>query len=182
MKILIITLIVAGCFFLLLRLFLQNNVKRVANDMTRYVDIVKFTLYRILQDKFLIDYSEKGKDFAGAMAATIVNEFFDCHKDITKEFFKENKKNILNEIALFAQNHSDLKRPITDALRVHIQTKYTTTGTVDNNFHEAFQKAIDYGIFIKDGESPKPDAFREMALALAGKYKINRNKGVNKGV
>jgi len=175
MKILITILIISGAIFLLFRSFFQNSVKRLANDMTRYVDIVKLTLHKILQDKFLIDYFEKGKDFAGTMAATIVNEFFDCHNDKTKEFFKENKKNILSEIDIFAQNHPDLKRPITDALRVYIQTKYMTTGTIDNNFHEAFQKAINYGIFIKGGESPQPNTFREMALALAEKYKINEN-------
>lgn len=143
--------------------------------MVRYVDIIKLTLYKILQDKFLIDYSEKGKDYAGTMAATIVNEFFDSHNDKTKEFFKENEEDIQKEIKFFAENHPDIKRPITDALRVYFQTKYMTTGTIDNNFHESFQKAIDYGIFIKGGESPKSDTFREMALALAEKYKINEN-------
>jgi len=34
---------------------------------------------------------------------------------------------------------------------------------------------MDCGIFIKGGDSPKLDSFREMALALAEKYKTNEN-------
>ena len=96
MKIIIIIGVIIVFIFFLLRLFIKSSAKGLAKDMTRYVDLIKLTLYKIFSDKFMIDYSEKGKDFSGAMAATIVNEFFDCHNEKTKSFLTYAKKISLN--------------------------------------------------------------------------------------
>ena len=69
-------------------------------------------------------------------------------------------------------NHPELKRPITDSLRVYIQANAMLSGNLQENFEEVFNKAIDRNIFIKGGEKPEPMEFLRMAEKLAKDHNL----------
>ena len=136
------------------------------------VDVVKLVLYKILTDEFSKKYQNNGDEFYKTLAAATVNEIFCCHNENSKSVFDNNKKTVINEIKNLGTNHPELKRPITDALRVFIQANFMLSGKMQDNFEEIFNNAIERNIFIKGGEKPEPKSFLEMTEKLIQKYDV----------
>lgn len=149
--------------------------KRLAQKMLQGVNIIKVVLYKLLTDNFAEKYKEKGEYFYKTLAAAMINEIFGCHNPESKEVFNKNKKIVEEEIKILGSKHPELKRPITDALRVFIQANYMLgSNTMKNMDHveNLYNKAVERGIFIKGGEAPSPEPFLQMADDLIKKYNV----------
>jgi len=149
--------------------------KRLASKMIQGVDIVKLVLYKILIDDFSYKYKEKEEKFYKFFASSLINEIFGCHNSETQELFNNNEEIAVKEIKEIGINHPELKKPITDALRVFIQAnQMLDSKTMKNNDYvmDLYKRAIERGIFIKEGESPSPDTFLKMTEELSNKYNI----------
>ncbi len=81
---------------------------------------------------------------------------------------------MINGIINLGKQHPDLKRTITDALRVFAQANCMLTG--DPKYFQdqkVFKNAMDRGIFIEGGEHPEPVSFLEMVEELGKKYNLH---------
>ena len=144
--------------------------KRLAKKMIQGVNTVRLVLYKVLVDDFSEKYEEEEEEYLKTMAGVTVNEIFGSHDETSQETFDNNKQIIINEIVNIGTKHPELKRPITDAIRVLIQATFMLNGRMPENQEAIFKNAMGRGIFIKGGDNPKPDTFLEMAEALGRKY------------
>ncbi len=151
----------------------------LAQRLIQGVNIVKLVLYEVLVEDFAEKYKEEGEEFYKTLAASIVNEIFGCHKPKTEELFTKNEKIAIEEIRDLGTKHPELKRPITDALRVlFIADTMIDPGRqkdMDYHYHRAIDlsnKATERGIFIKGGDAPSPEPFLQMAEGLIKKYDL----------
>jgi hypothetical protein len=173
----ILILAVASHIFLLNPSFANDTSLPGAEDLARRmiagVDIVRLVLYKVFIDDYSKIYNDKGMPYCKSLAAASVNEIFNSHNEKTEGFFNKNKDIIVNGIISLGKNHPDLKRPITDALRVFVQASWMLSGnTKYYSDLTIFQKAMDRGIFIAGGEHPEPKPFLEMVEKLARKYNL----------
>ena len=149
--------------------------KRLARRMIQTIDGIKVVLYKILTD----DFSKKHEDieYCKNLAATIVNEIFDCHEETTRQRYGENIDLVEEEIRNLGINHPDLKQPLTHAITVWV-TANTTLGSEnmsDPSYgRELILKAMNRGIFITDGEMLDFNIFMNLDNELARKY-INKD-------
>jgi len=144
--------------------------KKLAERMLSLVDCVKVVLCDIFFEEFNKKFDEKGKDYNMSLSVAAVHEIFGCHNNTSEPVFNDNKEIIINTIQELGKLKPELKRPITDALRIYWASCATLNRDVPISWVEKMQKAMDSGIFIKDGEPPHPDAFQDMVIALAEKY------------
>lgn len=149
--------------------------EKLARKTIQAVDIVKLVLYKVVTDDYSVKYKSKGEDYYKNLAGATVNEIFNDHSEMSLKVFNENKEIIINGIKNIGENHPDLKRPITDALRVFSQVNFMLSGEFSESSFETFNKAIDRNIFIEGGEAPESISFLEMADNLAKTYGISRN-------
>lgn len=165
--------IVCFCLALLFVItFLKNHKRSLGNRMEKGVDIIKLTLWKIASDDFNRTYAAKGPDYCKSLAAATVNEIFGCHNPESNRIFKENQDVIVDEIRHLGINHPDLKRPITDALRVTAVTHFMSTGKPTDNQDEVFKNAMDRGVFIAGGMAPEATAFLKMAEDVGKHYEV----------
>ncbi|MBU1036432.1 hypothetical protein KKF32_00165 [Patescibacteria group bacterium] len=151
------------------------GIKRLAQKMIQGVDVVKLVLYKVLTEDFAEKYKEKGEKFYKTLATSIINEIFGCHNPESQKTFSENKKIVAEEIKNLGTKHPELKRPITDALRVFIQANQMLgSSTMKDTEYvvNLFDKAIERGIFIKGGDAPSPEPFLQMMEELIKKYNL----------
>ena len=66
--------------------------------------------------------------------------------------------------------YPELKRPITDAIRVLIQASFMLSGELPENQESILKNAMERGVFIKGGEKPEPNTFLEMTEELGKQY------------
>lgn len=146
----------------------------LAHKMIKGVDIIKLVLYKVLTEDYSDIYKNKDLDYCKNLAAASVNEIFNCHNEKTSIFFNNNNENIVNGIINLGEKHPDLKRPITDALRVYVQANWMLSGNIKYYTDlGVFQNAMDRGIFVSGGDPPEPSSFLEMVEELAKKYELN---------
>jgi len=157
--------------------------KRIARRMLNGVNIVKLTLYKVLVDDLSKKYQKEGEEFYKTLAAIIVNEIFTNHDSESQAFFAKNEKVVIAEIKNLGANHPELKRAMTDSLRVFVTSntmlkhglkiflKRFLRKDCDINI-DLFNKAIDRGIFIGGGESPHLQSFLDMTNELGRKYGV----------
>lgn len=146
----------------------------LARRMIQGVDIVKLILYKVLSEDYSKTNKYKDMDFCKDLAAAAVNEIFNNHNEKTLRFFNKNKETVVNGIINLGEKHPDLKRPITDSIRVFVQANLMLTN--DPKYYsdsQIFQNAIDRGIFIKGGDHPEPTSFLKMVDDFAKKYNIH---------
>lgn len=172
-----LTLTVTLLVFLIYPLFAKEpllpGAVDLAHRMIQGVDIVKLILYKVLTEDYSNIYKNKDEDYCNDLAAASVNEIFNSHNEKTSIFFNNNKENIVNGIIYLGKKHPDLKRPITDALRVFVQANWMLSG--NSKYYsdlKVFQNAIDRGLFIKGGDPPEPASFLEMVEELAKKHNL----------
>ena len=134
------------------------------------VDTVRLILYNVLTGEFSKKYQEKGEGFYKTLAGATVNEIFGSHTEASQIAFDENRKIIVDEIKNLGTKYTELKRPITDAIRVLIQASFMLSGKLPENQESIFKNAMERKIFIKGGENPEPNAFLEMTKELGRKY------------
>lgn len=149
--------------------------KRLAQKMIQGVDIVKLVLYKLLTEQFSKKYQEKGEEFYKTLAASLINDIFGCHSPETKELFAKNEKIAVEEIKNLGVKFPELKKPITDALRVFIQANQmlgSNTMKDTDYVMDLYNKAIERGVFIKGGESPSPESFLKMTEELTKNYNL----------
>lgn len=149
--------------------------KRLAQRMLQGVDVVKLVLYKVLTEEFSKKYKEKGEEFYESFAASVVNEIFGYHSPKTQELFAKNETIAIKEIHNLGIKHSELKRPITDALRVFIQANQmlgSKTMKDTDYIMDLYNKAIERGIFIKGGKAPSPKSFLKMTEELIKEYNL----------
>ncbi len=144
--------------------------KRLAKKMIHGVDNVRLVLFRILSDDFLEKYQEKGESFCKTLAGATVNEIFGSQNESSQITFQENKKLIVEGIENLVIKYPELKRTITDAIRVLVQASAMLSGKLPENYNIIFNNAIERGIFIKGGENPNPKTFIKMTEELSKKY------------
>ena len=170
---LIVTLLVFSIYPLFAKEPLLPDTKELAHRMIQGVDIVKLILYKVLIEDYSNIYKHQDKGHCKDLAAASVNEIFDSHNEKTLIFFNENKETIVNGIINLGKKHPDLKRPITDSIRVFVQANWMLTG--EPKYYQdqkVFKNAMDRGIFIKGGEHPEPIPFLEMVEELAKKHNL----------
>jgi len=149
--------------------------KRLAQKMIQGVDVIKLVLYKVLTEEFSKKYKEKGGEFYKTFAASIINEIFGCHSPETQELFTKNEKIAIEEIQNLGIKHPELKRPITEALRVFIVSNQMLGSNTMNDtdyIMGLYNKAIERGIFIKGGEAPSPESFFKMTNELSKNHNL----------
>ena len=169
---LIVTLLVFSIYPLFAKEPLLPDTKELAHRMIQGVDIVRLILYKVLTEDYSNIYN-RDEDYCKNLAAASVNEIFNSHNEKTSTFFNNNKENVVNGIINLGEKHPDLKRPITDALRVFVQANWMLSG--NSKYYsdlKVFQNAMDRGIFIKGGNPPEPASFLEMVEELAKKHNL----------
>ena len=144
--------------------------KRLAKKMISGVDTVRLVLYKVLTDEFSKKYQEKVEEFYKTLAGATVNEIFGNHTEASQITFDENRKIIVGEIKNLGTKYPELKRPITDAIRVLIQASFMLSGKLPENQESIFKNAMERGVFIKGGEKPEPNTFLEMTEELGKQY------------
>ena len=144
--------------------------KRLARKMIGGVDVVRLVLNKILRDDFSKKYQKEGEEFYKTLAGATVNEIFGSHSEASRITFDKNKETVVEEIETLGIRHSELKRPITDAIRVYIQASFILRGELPRNYSVIFNNAIDRGVFIGGGGQPIPKTFLAMTEELRKKY------------
>jgi len=145
----------------------------LARRMIQGVDVVKIVLYKVFTEDYSNTYNDQNEDSCKRLAGAAVNEIFDSHSGKTLLVFKENEEAIVNGIINLGKKYPDLKRPITDSIRVFIQANWMLTGSFEQHrYQKILKNAIDRGIFIKGGEPPEPVSFLAMVEKLAQKYNL----------
>ena len=144
--------------------------KRLARKMIGGVNVVKLVLYKILRDDFSKRYQKEGEEFYKTLAGATVNEVFGSHSEASRVTFDENKETVVQEIETLGIRHSELRRPISDAIRVYIQASFILSGELPRNYSAIFNNAIDRGVFIGSGGQPIPKTFLAMTEELSKKY------------
>jgi hypothetical protein len=144
--------------------------KALAKKMISGVDIVRLVLYKVLTDDFSEKYKEKGEEFYKTLAGTMVNEIFGSHTEASQITFDENEQIIIGEIKNLCTKYPELKRPITDAIRVLIQASFMLNGNLPENHVDIFKNAMNRGVFLKGGENPDPKTFLKVTEELRRKY------------
>jgi len=163
--------IVIGFLFVVYFIFLTRK-KNLANRMVGGVDIIKLVLYKVVTNDFLSTYGSDRNDYCKTLAAATINEIFGCQNTQSQKMFIENTDIVLNEIRKIGTDHSDLKQPITDAIRVNIQANYMLTGKLQKNWEEIFKNAMVSGLFNPGGNPPDCKSFLQMAVNIGKKYII----------
>ena len=142
--------------------------KRLSKKMVGGVDMIKLVLYEIFIDEFSEKYQDAGENFYGPLAGATINEIFGHHNKNSQAFFEGNEDLIVKEIIAFGIKHQELKRPVTDAIRVLSVARSILDKSIPiEHYAEVCNKAIDRGIFIKGGDKPNPKDFLQMAQRLA---------------
>lgn len=147
--------------------------KRVAWKMIQGVNEIKLILFKVLVG----DFSDKNEDpeFCDRLAAAVVNRIFKPYSKESKEIFPANEELVEKEIRNLGSNHPELKKSITEALRVWVVANaglgYEIMSDIDYVM-DLFNRAAEKGIFIKGGEAPRYDSFLKMTRELGLKYGV----------
>ena len=142
--------------------------------MIRGVDLIKLTIYKLMNDIFS-QSNEFSNDFCGYLAGASVNEVFGCHVEESLKNYNENVEIIENGLKELASKYSDLKQPITDSLRVYVQANQMLGSPSMNDVDyvmQLFDKLERVNLFIKGEDRPEPKSFLSMADVVARKYGI----------
>lgn len=151
-----ITIIII-CIFIVYYVFIylkKRFQKRLARKAVSGVDVVKVGLYKEFSERFTMKYRGKGKKYCNKLAAAAVNEIFGDYNEESHKIFDENREKIINEIKNLGATKPELKRIITDTIRIYIIIKSMLNGKPPENTEEIFNNAIERGIFIEGGQAP----------------------------
>lgn len=119
------------------------------------VDTVKLFLCETFEESFKIKYQVNNKEHNGELAEASANEIFGSHTEESLRVFNENRELIIDEIKNLGATYPELKRIITDSIRIYMIAKFRLYGKFPENYEETFNNAIERGIFIKGGEVPE---------------------------
>ncbi len=133
--------------------------KRAAKRALDGVNVVIASLYDTFKKCFLLKYQKNGEKYCNELAAAATNEIFGDHGENSLRVFNENRELIINEIKNLGANHPELKRIITDTIRIYIQAKFMLDGEPPANTEEIINNAVERGIFIEGGNPPDVGAF-----------------------
>ena len=150
-------------------IFGSGKKKKLALKMNGSVDIVKLILYKVFMGIYEKKFEDRGDAFYKGLAEASVNEVFSCHVEKSKTMFHQYMDMIIEGIEELGKSYADLKRPITDALRISRLAHEILTGEVGGGAEE-IDNVTNRNLVLKGGESPNPDAFFEMVGGLAGKH------------
>ena len=128
--------------------------KKLAEKALSGVDTVKLFLCETFKDSFKIKYQINDKEHNGELAEASANEIFGSHTEKSLRVFNENRELIIDEIKNLGATYPELKRIITDSIRIYMIAKFTLYEKFPENYDETFNNAIERGIFILGGEAP----------------------------
>jgi len=138
---------------------MKSAEKKLAEKALSGVDTVKSFLYETFEKSFKIKYQINDKEHCRELAAASANEIFGSHTEKSLRVFNENRELIIGEIKNLGATYPELRRIITDSIRIYMIAKSTLYGKFPENFEETFYNAIERGIFIKGGEAPETVSF-----------------------
>jgi len=128
--------------------------KKLAEKALSGVDTVKLFLCETFEESFKIKYQVNNKEHNGELAEASANEIFGSHTEKSLRVFNENRELIIDEIKNLGATYPELKRIITDSIRIYMIAKFTLYEKFPENYDETFNNAIERGIFILGGEAP----------------------------
>jgi len=134
---------------------MKSSEKKLAEKALSGVDTVKLLLYETFEESFKIKFQINDKEHNGELAEASANEIFGSHTEKSLRVFNENRELIIDEIKNLGATHPELKRIITDSIRIYMIAKFTLYGNFPENYEETFNNAIERGIFILGGEAPE---------------------------
>ena len=155
---------------------MKSPEKRLAKKALSGVDTVKSLLCETFEESFRTKHKIKDKERSGELASATANEIFGDHTENTRQVFNENKELIINVIKKLGTAHIELKRLITDSLRIYMTAKFRLNGRFPNNYEETFKNAVERGIFIKGGDAPDTVSFLISIEDVLRRKKITEKK------
>jgi len=132
------------------------------------VDIIKMIFFKKLKAHLAKEYSDRGPEYIGKMAGTVINELFGTtNSDPSFASFAEENKilctQILNNIAT---DFEEMRIPLTDSLRTAVLCDHQEG--IDNS--SVLTRARELGILLVERELPLPHSFLNLVRKLGASF------------
>ncbi len=143
---------------------------RLAPVLREGVTVVKMIFYKELKNRIARKFPKKDEAFVRKLSGAIVNETFGTVNvaEPFASFIRENQDRIADEINAVSVNFTELKIPLTDALRV--QFLCDSQEGVDSE--HVLRKAREAGILLEDREVPLPKTFMNLVRRLGAAHGV----------
>jgi len=132
------------------------------------VHVVKMVLFKTLKGEFAARYPRQERLFVNQLIGAVINELFGTPnpEEPFRTFGIVHKELIATELRRLAEDHPELRGPLSDALRV--QFLCDSREGIENP--ALLTRADSLGILIRDREVPLPDTFMNLARALGEEH------------
>ena len=126
------------------------------------VDVFKMILFKELKGK--LEAREPDAGDAAALAGAVLNALFGIETDQepAASFAKEHEARIEAELERLAEDHADLRSPLTDALRM----QFFCDADEGIESERILNRAEALGVLIQEQEMPFPQRFMSLARVL----------------
>jgi len=129
------------------------------------IEIVKLIFFRDLQKMLATKFPDCDKLYRNKLAGAVINSYFgQQNPDPDVQDFARQEESVIDEVLhQVADEISQLRIPLTDALRTMVLCDYQEGG-VDNS--AILAKAQECGILLSDRDLPMPNRFIELVRRL----------------
>lgn len=138
--------------------------KRLIPILREGIHIIKMFLYKTIRPGLADRFSDRDRIYVNRLTGAIINELFGTPnwEEPFLTFNRENETVITGELKALAENHPELKIPLTDALRVH----FICDSQEGGENAQILSRAKELGLLLMDRDFPLPDQFMNLARSL----------------
>ncbi len=138
--------------------------KRLIPILREGIHIIKMFLYKTIRPGLAERYADRDRIYVNRLTGAIINELFGTPnwEEPFLTFNRENAAVIQGELRTLAENHPELKIPLTDALRV----QFICDSQEGGENAQILSQAKDMGLLLMDRDFPLPDQFMNLARSL----------------
>lgn len=143
---------------------------RLIPIMREGIDVIKMIFFRKLRSYLSKRYANEEGQYINMLAGAIINDLFGTPSTVEPfaTFIEKNRARIEGEMQNIPIEFSEMKIPLTDALRIQFLCDHQEG--IDSS--SVLQRAKDLGILIVDREVPLPASFTSMVRKLGGAFGI----------
>lgn len=132
--------------------------------MREGVEVVKMICFTKLSASLLTRYAQQDKKYCGMLTGAVINKIFGTtnSQEPFASFEVENCDIIETETKDFAENFTELRIPLTDALRM----QFLCDQMDGHDDDQPLQLARQNGLLLEDRELPLPHSFMELVRRI----------------
>lgn len=134
------------------------------------VSVVQMIVFKEIRAGLAAKYLDKDTPYVSMLAGAITNELFGSRNPEEKfaHFRKENWAVIEQELLSLAKEHSQLRTPLTDALRIQALCDNQEGG----DSSATLTRADELGILVTDRDIPLPSSFMTFIRTLGEQHNL----------